>query len=950
MQNNKGLHSLLPPLRDVLDSNVLTVTQDTPLVEIIKLIGYNGRRSEATASKQEGASSSVTGGTGFTVVVNELQPVGIITEATILGLISRGEDVSGMSAADVMALPVATLKESDFRDIFAILDLLKSHQSNFLPILNAQGGVVGVATLDRLLQALEVTNLLKYCSVAEFMQVDFISTPPSTSLLAVAGLMVERGFNYAIVLADDTPVGIVTVREIVHLYLHDRDLGKLSVSEVMDANFARIDRNDSLWQAHQILQRLHMTQLGVVDHRGNLVGMMPQLSILEAFNPTIVYGFVANLQQQVNSLKQEKLELLQSLNRGTEVPETQSNSTIQAEIERDYLLAIIAMRLRQSLDLEEILETAALEIRVWLQSDRVFIYPFDPNWDGILTIESVSALQWSLLGRNIRHKYFDNIATDSFLRGNAIAIADISQVRIEQADVEFLTQLQVKSSLVVPIPKGNRLWGLMVIHHCTELRQWQPTEIAFLERFAPQLAITIHQSSLLEQSQVELAERKLAEAQLLHNAFHDSLTDLPNRALFMDRLGHAVERTKRHSSHLFAVLFLDIDRFKVVNDSLGHTIGDQLLIAIAKRLQSCLYPSDTFARLGGDEFTILLEDIADTSEAVSLANCLQQELRQPFVLSGYEVFTSASIGIVVSSFGYDDPESMLRDADTAMYRAKARGKAQYVMFEPAMYAGAVTRLQSEIDMRKAIERNELRLFYQPIMSLATKKVTGFEALLRWHHPERGFIFPIDFIALAEETGLIVAIGEWVLREACRQLLKWQSQFPIDPPLTISVNISSLQVTQPNFIDQVEQILQETGLDPKCLKLEITETAIMDNLDIACKRFEQLRDRNIQVYIDDFGTGYSSFGYLQNLPIDVLKIDKSFINKIAFDENSLQIVQAIMSLARSIGMGVVAEGVETSEQLACLEAMGQESVQGYFISRPVDSLAAETIIQELQAES
>ncbi|WP_019502429.1 EAL domain-containing protein [Pseudanabaena sp. PCC 6802] len=949
MQNNKGLHSLLPPLRDVLDSNVLTVTQDTPLVEIIKLIGYNGRRLEADESKQEDASSSVTGGNDFTVVVNELQLVGIITEAAILGLISRGEDISAVHAADVMVSPLATLEESDFQDIFAVLDLLKHHQSNCLPILNDRGCLVGVVTLDKLLQALEVTNLLKYCSVAEFMQVDLVSALPSTSVLSAAKLMAKHSINYAIVLADES-VGLITARDIIYLSVRDRGLSGLSVGEVMNANFDRIDRDDSLWHAHQMMQRLQVSQLGVVDRRGNLVGVMPQLSILEVFNPTIVYGFAANLQQQVNSLKQEKLELLQSLNKSAEVPETQSNSTIQAEIERDYLLAIIAMRLRQSLDLEEILETAALEIRVWLQSDRVFIYPFDPNWDGILSLESVSALQWSLLGRNIRHDYFDNIATDSFLRGNAIAIEDISQARIEQTDVEFLTELQVKSSLIVPIPRGNKLWGLMVIHHCTELRQWQPTEIAFLERFAPQLAITIHQSSLLEQSQVELAERKLAEAKLLHNAFHDSLTDLPNRALFMDRLSHAVERTKRHSSHLFAVLFLDIDRFKVVNDSLGHTIGDQLLIAIAKRLQSCLYSSDTFARLGGDEFTILLEDIADYSEAISLADRLQQELHQPFVLSGYEVFTSVSIGIVMSSFGYEDPESMLRDADTAMYRAKARGKAQYVMFEPAMYAGAVTRLQSEIDMRKAIERNELRLFYQPIMSLATKKVTGFEALLRWHHPERGFIFPIDFIALAEETGLIVAIGEWVLREACRQLLKWQAQFPLDTPLTISVNISSLQVTQPNFIDQVEQILQETGLDPKCLKLEITETALMDNLDIACKRFEQLRNRNIQVYIDDFGTGYSSFGYLQNLPIDVLKIDKSFINKIAFDENSLQIVQAIMSLARSIGMGVVAEGVETSEQLACLEAMGQESVQGYFISRPVDSLAAEMIVRELQAET
>jgi diguanylate cyclase (GGDEF)-like protein len=782
------------------------------------------------------------------------------------------------------------------------------------------------------------------------MAAGFVSILPSTPVLEIAQLAIEHSVSYIVVSANDEPIGIVTSQDIIHLQTLDRDWRELSANDIMGNSLTYVDRDDSLWHAHQTMQRLCLRQLGVVDNHGKLIGFVPQLSILQVFNPTIVYGLIEDLQQQVNNLKREKLELLQSLNTIAEEPQPEIDPTTQEDTERDYLLAIVSMRLRQSLDLEEILETAALEIRVWLKTDRVFIYPFDPNWDGTVSIESVSAVQWSILGRDICHSYFDKIATDTLIRGNVIAIADIKTAGLERSDIDFLDRLQVKSLLVMPIPKGDKLWGMLVIHHCSERRQWQPFEIDFLERFSPQLAITIHQSSLLEQSQVELAERKLAEAQLLHNAFHDSLTDLPNRSLFMDRLGHAVERTKRHNSHLFAVLFLDIDRFKVVNDSLGHTIGDRLLIAIAERLQTCLYPSDTFARLGGDEFTILLEDISDHSEALSLANRIQQELRQPFNLSGYEVFTSASIGIVLSSFGYEDPESMLRDADTAMYRAKARGKAQYIVFEPAMYAGAVTRLQSEIDMRKAIERNELRLFYQPIMSLATKKVTGFEALLRWQHPDRGFIFPTDFIALAEETGLIISIGEWVMHEACRQLAKWQAQFPLDPPLTVSVNISSIQVAHPDFIDRVEQILQETGLNPHSLKLEITETALMNNVEIAKSKFEQLRRLNIQVYIDDFGTGYSSFGYLQNFPIDVLKIDKSFISKIAFDDNSLQIVQTIMSLARSIGMGVVAEGVETSEQLACLELMGKESVQGYFISRPVDSLAAEMMIQELQTDT
>ncbi len=941
------MYSSFLSLSAVVDSSILTVTPATPLAEIISLINDNGSTLETTELKQAQDNYSVIDrGTNCILVARDRALLGIISEPEIVRFAARATEIGTARASEIMAPPVATIAEADFRNVFSILDICNRDRIDVVPIISDRGTLIGAATLEKLLQVLEPSGLLKYRSVAEFMTADVVYARPTIPVQSVAQMMIEQAVSY-VVISDDEPIGTIATPEILQALSLGRDLRLLTAREVM-SRLIHLDRDDSLWHAHQMMQRLHIRQLGVVNRHGQIVGIIPQLSILEVFNPGIVYGFIENLQQQIGTLKREKIELLQSLNKNVETPDPESVAELQEETERDYLLALISMRMRQSLDLEEILETAVLEIRAWLHADRVFIYFCDPSWDGIVSIESVSAIQWSLLGVNIRNDYFEKITTDTLIRGNAIAIRDIYTAGMERSDIDFLERLQVKSHVIVPISKGNSLWGMMVIHHCAEIRQWLDAEIDFLERFSPQLAIAIHQSSLLEQSQVELAERKLAEAQLLHNAFHDSLTNLPNRALFMDRLGHAVERTKHHHAHLFAVLFIDIDRFKVVNDGLGHTIGDQLLIAIAQRLQTCLYSSDTFARLGGDEFTILREDISDNSEALSLANRIQQELRQPFILNGYEVFTSASIGIVLSSFGYEESESMLRDADTAMYRAKARGKAQYVVFEPAMYAGAITRLQSESDMRKALERNELKLFYQPIMSLATKRITGFEALLRWQHPVRGFIFPIDFISLAEETGLIISIGEWVLREACSQLIKWQVQFPIDPPLTVSVNISSLQVTHISFLDQVEQILRETRLSPRCLKLEITESTIMDNMAIACSKFEQLREQGVQVYIDDFGTGYSSFKYLQDLPIDVLKIDQSFISKIATDDNSLEIVRSIMSLAHSIGMGVVAEGVETSEQLACLEEMGQESVQGYFISRPVDSLAAEQIIQELQA--
>jgi diguanylate cyclase (GGDEF)-like protein len=941
------LYSSFLSLSAVVDSSILTVKPATSFAEIISLINDRSSTLETTELKQAQDNYSVIDrGTNCILVEHDLKLLGIISEREIFRVAAQATEIGNTNASDIMTPPVATINESDFHNVFSILDICDRHQIEVLPILSDRGTLVGAATLDKFLQVLEPSGLLKFRSVAEFITTDFIFALPNVSVQAIAQMMVDRTVSY-VVISENEAIGTIAAPEILRALELNQDLHTLPAHEIA-SNLRHLDLDDSLWHAHQMMQRLHIHQLGVVNHHGEFVGIIPQLSILGVFKPGIMYGFIENLQQQIGILKREKLELLQSPHKNSETTQPESVSKLQEETERDYLLALISMRMRQSLDLEEILETAALEIRTWLQADRVFIYLCDPNWNGIVSIESVSAIRWSLLGINIRNNYFEKITTDTLIRGNAIAVGNIYTAGLERSDIEFFERFQVKSYTIVPISKGKGLWGMLVIHHCTELRQWQVAEIDFLERFSPQLAIAIHQSSLLEQSQVELAERKLAEAQLLHNAFHDSLTNLPNRALFMDRLGHAVERTKHHHEHLFAVLFFDIDRFKVVNDGLGHTIGDQLLIAIAQRLQTCLYSSDTFARLGGDEFTILLEDIADNSEAIATANRMQQALLQPFNLSGYEVFTSASIGIVMSSSGYEEAESMLRDADTAMYRAKARGKAQYVVFEPAMYAGAITRLQSESDMRKALERNELRLFYQPIMSLATKKITGFEALLRWYHPERGFIFPIDFIGLAEETGLIISIGEWVLREACRQLIEWQVQFPIDPPLTVSVNISSLQVTHVGFLDLVEQILQETGLSPRCLKLEITESTIMDNMAIACSKFEQLREQGVQVYIDDFGTGYSSFKYLQDLPIDVLKIDQSFISKIAIDDNSLEIVKSIMALANSIGMGVVAEGVETIEQLECLEKMGQESVQGYFISRPVDSLAAEQIIQELQA--
>jgi diguanylate cyclase (GGDEF)-like protein/PAS domain S-box-containing protein len=445
----------------------------------------------------------------------------------------------------------------------------------------------------------------------------------------------------------------------------------------------------------------------------------------------------------------------------------------------------------------------------------------------------------------------------------------------------------------------------------------------------------------------DITARKRAEEQLVHDAFHDSLTGLPNRALFLDRLGRSLERAKRSEQEGFAVLYLDLDRFKVVNDSLGHSVGDELLIESARRLEVCVRSVDTVARLGGDEFVILLESIADAQEAVMVTDRILSEFALPFNVRGNRVFNSASIGVVERVREYKEPENILRDADIAMYRAKSLGKARYEIFTPTMRDNALGRMELEKDLRAAIERKEFRIQYQPILSLEANLLTGFEALLRWQHPRRGLIMPLEFIPVAEETGLIIPLGQWVLREACRQIRVWQLQFRKDPPLSVNVNLSAKQFAQPELVTEISRILQETGLDPSTLGIEVTESVLVEDPEAIRPRLTQLRELGVSVQIDDFGTGYSSLSYLQYLPIDTLKIDRAFVGKERGDGNSkgngADIVRTIVSLAHDLGLKVTAEGIETTDQLAWLVGLGCEFGQGYLLAKPLDREAAVALI-------
>jgi diguanylate cyclase (GGDEF)-like protein/PAS domain S-box-containing protein len=440
---------------------------------------------------------------------------------------------------------------------------------------------------------------------------------------------------------------------------------------------------------------------------------------------------------------------------------------------------------------------------------------------------------------------------------------------------------------------------------------------------------------------VDITSRKRAEDRLLHDALHDALTGLANRALFMDRLDHVIRRARRQG-FLFAVLFLDLDRFKLVNDSFGHLSGDQLLVAVAVRIASAIRTEDTVARIGGDEFAVLLDGIRDEEEAHQAAVRLQGSLARPFDAGGRDVFVTASIGIAVGN-GDGRPDDLLRDADTAMYHAKAAGKAQFAVFEPSMRERAVATLQLETALRQAVERKEFEVHYQPILSLGDGRITGFEALVRWHHPERGLLFPADFLELAEETGLILPIGDYVLEESCRQLRAWQLEYPMTPPLSMSVNLSARQFRQADLFEQVRRLLEETGIASGSLALEMTEGILVENTESAMDLLSRLRSIGVKISIDDFGTGYSSLSYLHWLPLDRLKIDRSFVSGMSENPRNQEILRTIANLAKNLGMDVVAEGVETEDQLTQLRLLPCGFGQGFYFSKAQGGDAAREMI-------
>lgn len=442
----------------------------------------------------------------------------------------------------------------------------------------------------------------------------------------------------------------------------------------------------------------------------------------------------------------------------------------------------------------------------------------------------------------------------------------------------------------------------------------------------------------------DITAQKKAQQQLVHDALHDSLTNLPNRPLFMERVRQAINHSKRNPKYLFAVMFIDLDRFKMINDSLGHIVGDQFLQSIANLLASCLRGGDTVARLGGDEFTILVNDMKEPNEAMMIAERILNKFLHPIEIGDQSIFGSVSIGIVINNREYETSDNLLRDADIAMYRAKSLGKGRYTIFDKEMYEQNLKTIQLDNDLRYALERQEFELYYQPIVHLSSEKLAGFEALIRWHHPERGLVPPIEFIPIAEETGAIIAIGDWVLNQACQQISIWQSQFLEAKSLKMSINLTCQQIREKNLVEKLDRVLAATGIDGSTIRLEITESSMMDQGEETIAKLEELRARNIQLSIDDFGQGYSSLSYLHRFPVNTLKIDRTFVELMSSGGQNLEIIRTIILLAHTLNMSVVAEGVETHEQMSTLRQLGCEYAQGYFFSRPIIAADAEQLIK------
>jgi diguanylate cyclase (GGDEF)-like protein/PAS domain S-box-containing protein len=718
-----------------------------------------------------------------------------------------------------------------------------------------------------------------------------------------------------LVLAHGQLQGLLTEWEILQALLSKKPPESIAVVDIMQLDVACMqlaELVDSPTALHH-LQQVQGQYIPVVDETGCVVGVLNKSNIFQQI-------YQASIPSALQS----------------QSPDGRSRQTLEQEI------AELRDRNTEFLNKIELLE----HLEEHFQNNERFLRQSQERLESILS--SIEDVVWSVAPETFQLLYVNTATKQVFGR-------DIS---------EFLQTLNLWLEIIHPSDRPQIEQAYNALQH--SLRQELEYRIVWPDLTMRWVRTRMH--LVLDDAQrplridgitTDITERKAIQEQLRHDALHDGLTGLANRNLLSDRLAQAFKRYQRQPNRIFAILFLDLDRFKVINDSLGHQVGDQLLITVAQRLTQCQRTNDTIARLGGDEFVILLEDIEDRGAVISVAERVHEMLAQPFHIEGHEIFVTTSIGIAFGAphlyTGADSVANLIRDADTAMYQAKSLGQGQHAIFDFSMHTAALKQLQIETDLRRVLatrtrdelQPQELQVYYQPIFALDSMQLQGFEALVRWHHPEKGFLSPVDFIPVAEETGLIVPLDQWVITTACTQVRTWQLQFPQLDELFISVNLSSRHFEQPGLLDFLDRMLQETQLSPSALKLEITETTLVKNPETTAVILHQLKDRQIQIALDDFGTGYSSLSYLQAFPLHFLKIDQSFVQQLGHHNSENQksaIVQAIIKLGESMGISIVAEGIEQQEQASYLQSLNCAYGQGYFFSRPIDARQIEILLQ------
>ncbi len=898
-------------LEQIIERHPLTVPPETPVIELIKLMQQWGNSCSLDTNKTSStASLTIPLNNSCAFVVKNDRLLGIFTERDLVKMIAKGLNLACIPVSEVMSRELITLISSGSQNIFTALKLIQEHHIRHLPVIDRNNRLLGLISETILRRNLQPINLMKWRRVKEIMTDRVVYAPSTIPIRHGAKLMSEHQVSYVVIVEEAEarneviiPIGIITERDIVQFQALNLDLTQ-PVQRLMSTPLFLVSPEDTLWSIHQQMQQKSIRRLVVGGSHGELLGIITQTQLLKVFDPLEMYGLVEVLQRHICQLEIEKNQLLQ--NRNAELAQEVKIRSTTLEVTNQKLQQEIIQRQQSETRWKALIENATDLIFI-LNAKFQFCY-LSPSAKKIFEYYSNELIGQSFL--TIVHP--EEGHSVSCLLDQATKSSAIDQLSFEYRLCDRYGVLRVLKALVTNLLDNSAVAGIVLNCH-------------------------------------EITDLKQAETKLRHDAFHDSLTGLPNRALLIERLKQALLRQERHPSWLFGVLFLDIDRFKIINDSLGHLVGDQFLIAMTVRLEKCLRGSDTLARLGGDEFVILLEELNSQNQAIKIVERIYQTLKEPFILNNQELFISVSIGITFSSsHNYKEPAQILRDADTAMYKAKTQNNCRHAVFDISMYNQALNHLHLENNLQRAIERQELIIYYQPIISLENGCLNGMEALVRWQHPSLGLISPADFIPIAEETGLIVAIDEWVMENSCRQFYYWKNEFPTFAHLTLNVNLSGKHFFQSDLISKIDLILAETGLESKYLKLEITESVLIDHSQTVLKMLTQLIEKNIQICLDDFGTGYSSLSYLNRFPINALKIDRSFILNLRNENSQSAIVRSIIVMARELGIQVIAEGVETLEQLNFLKTSDCFGVQGYGFSPPLNSEAMTNLLTQVSS--